>query len=300
MATMIQLGLTAVEQEVDDLTGTRCVSRTRREGFDIAMSWGNTVVHVSLDGKTDVLQDPAARHQNVQYLAEQFGYLFVFRDYMPPRVYSQDGGIVKVLKHAFESFTCRGVYPTCRTVFFSQMNTNKIIAVDKDLTETVVPGSEGTSDFVVLKDERLFWITKSFEAHCGGRQKKLKDKLKTPHITDGNCTVAVLSSGNALVSFDAQELAIVSPELEIIDSLVNNFTKNGSYHMRIARTVRLGLDLAFLHVSTDIIGVAVRRNKVHLLKPFKIGHNIYSMSKLLFHWAICGESKFTLLKINFI
>ena len=280
-----------------DGAGIRCAGKTRRKGYRVVSSWGNTVVHVGLDGRTDVLQDPGASSNSVQYVAEQFGYLFVFRDYSSPSVY-QDGKLVKQFDHTYENFTCRGINTTPVAIYYTQASTKEIIKIDKKLTETVVPGTEGTSDFVVLKDERLFWITKSFKASCGDKFKELVPHFKRTKKDSGNMLMACLSNGNVLASFEGEEVIIISPELEIIDSVANPYEKSGSYHMRIARSIREGLDIAFLHVSMAIIGVAVRRNKIYLMKIVSIGHAIYSMSQLLDCWAICGESSFTICKLN--
>ena len=123
------------------------------------MSCGNAVVHVGLDGRTDVLKDEK-NPTDLHFVAEMFGCIFCFVNESQCRVF-KDGVFVRELEHKFENFTSKGVGCSKKYLYYTEPNPKKVIRVDEHLKEEVIPGTEGTSDFVVLKDERLFWITKN-------------------------------------------------------------------------------------------------------------------------------------------
>src|SRR3990167_801592 len=104
----------------------------------------------------------------VQFVVESFGHLFVFSDYSYPRVY-KDRLLVKEINQQYENFTSKGVLASEKLVYFTCAGEKLIYKIDEDLNHAPVPGTEGTSDFVVLKDERLFWITKSCQIAVEGK-----------------------------------------------------------------------------------------------------------------------------------
>ena len=78
---------------------TRFASTTIRPGYNMVIGCGNTVVHVSLDGKTDVLKLDEETPP-IQFVLEVWGYLFVFPDSFRPQVY-KNSKLVRVLREEF-------------------------------------------------------------------------------------------------------------------------------------------------------------------------------------------------------
>ena len=174
-------------------------SASTRPGYHLLMSCGNAVVHVGLDGRTDVLKDETIDEPN--FVAEMFGCLFWMPDQRNPRVF-KDGIFVRELEHKFENFTSKGVGCSKKYLYYTEKPGKKLIRVDEHLKEEVIPGTEGTSDFVVLKDERLFWITKRWVAHCGDKSLDLVEDSGSPIL------IYLFGSRNILVSLETRRFCI--------------------------------------------------------------------------------------------
>ena len=267
-----------------------------RPGYHLLMSCGNAVVHVGLDGRTDVLKDEM--HSQVHFIAEMFGCVFFFGFGEQPRVF-KDGIFVRELEHKFENFTSKGVGCSKKYLYYTCESSNEIIRVDEHLKEEVIPGTEGTSDFVVLKDERLFWITKNGSVVVQYQNGEPKANLKvSAHLENTAICICKLSSQNVLVMGSGKAFFIISPELEIIDSLVLTESVGSSYHMRISKVIP-GVDVAILASDRGIFGVAVRKLKITRLPRIDLGQIVYSVSHIAGCWLIVKDKLFTVLKLKY-
>ena len=114
----VQKGIRHAEEFDTSASRIKFLSRSNRPGYDIVFGWGNTVVHVSLDGKTDVLQDLNKPGASIQYIVEQFRYLIVFYDLEKPKIY-KNGKFQRTLPFEFENFTSKGVQLTPKFIYYT-------------------------------------------------------------------------------------------------------------------------------------------------------------------------------------
>ena len=276
--------------------GTRFLCLSKNRNFLFLFSWGNTVVHVKRNGEIELLFDINAANNPVQFVLEHFDHLFVFRDYEHPKVY-KNGIPVSSIPLNYENFTSKGVIASKQHVYYTQAGSKELIKVSRDLSHCVVPGTEKTSDFVVLKDERLFWITKSHVIHSSsGKSIDVSELLKMTYGSSSDSLMVVTHCGNLFLSVENKNFLLMSPELEIIDSVLEKKYESG-YHMRICKKYR-NASLALIHTDESLLGALIRNNKIHILESLMVQRPIYSISPIEDFWVVAGDAKVHVLRFH--